>query len=327
MPLTDRAFMEMAINEARKCKSEDKRSNPMVGAVVVKDGKVLAKGYRGELSLGEHAEFTVLERKLKDEILTGVTVYTTLEPCTTRNHPKKPCAERLIERKVARVVIGMLDPDNRITGKGQRRLREANIITDLFDHDLMSKVEEINRFFTHEKKLLVDEKRTHVEIKVDLRDNQKRKRDIKIIMKLFSNINTNTMDYFLERGKYLRIISDIFYYWEGFRAYYVSSGFHIYDTELRDKVDAFFRAWRDSLSFGEWFTDTPGFKEYRFIQPHETYYKDRRKESEEKFIKSIYETESTFSELLNYLRNKFEEIDINLLSKKAIQDYIEFHRN
>ncbi len=157
-------------------------------------------------------------------------------------------------------------------------------------------------------------------------DNEKRERDIKTVIKLMSNIHTNTIDYFIYRGKHDRIINNIFYYWEGFRADCVSSGFHVYDVELGEKIDVFFKAWGSSLSFGDWFTDTPGFKEYRFMQRHETD-RDGWVESKEKFIKSIYETESAFSELLDYLRNKFEEIDINLLSEKAQQDYIEYHKN
>jgi pyrimidine deaminase RibD-like protein/NTP pyrophosphatase (non-canonical NTP hydrolase) len=145
-------FMRMAIDASRKCKGEDDRAHPKVGAVVVKNGKVLAVTYRGELSDGEHAEYTALERKLADDVLAGATVYTTLEPCTSRNHPKVPCADRLIDRKVARVVIGMLDPNPDITGKGQRRLRDANIKTDLFPADLMAEVEELNREFTRFQK-------------------------------------------------------------------------------------------------------------------------------------------------------------------------------
>lgn len=147
-PATDRKFARLAIDEARKSVSEsDGRAHPKVGAVVVKDGRVLSTAHRGEQS-GNHAEFVALEKKLSDEAIAGATVYTTLEPCTTRNHPKIPCVERLIERKVARVVIGMLDPDDRISGKGVRKLRKAGIETVLFPHDLGMEVEELNREFT-----------------------------------------------------------------------------------------------------------------------------------------------------------------------------------
>lgn len=149
---TDHDYMRMAIDQSRNCKGEDDRVHPMVGAVVVKDGAVLATAYRGELCNGEHAEFTALEKKLPADALAGATVYTTLEPCTSRTHPKVPCADRLIERKVARVVIGMLDPNPNITGKGQRRLRDANIATDLFPSDLMAEIEELNREFARYQK-------------------------------------------------------------------------------------------------------------------------------------------------------------------------------
>lgn len=148
----DLDYMRMAIDASRKCHGEDGRVHPRVGVVIVKDGKVLSVSYRGEDGPGEHAEYTALEKKLADQILAGATVYTTLEPCTTRNHPKLPCADRLVERKVAKVVIGMLDPNPQITGKGQRKLRDANIITEFFPSDLMAEVEELNRDFTRYQK-------------------------------------------------------------------------------------------------------------------------------------------------------------------------------
>jgi len=143
----DDHFARMAVDEARKSDAEDDRVHPMVGCVVVRDGQVLATAHRGEME-GNHAEFIALERKLGDETLTGCTVYTTLEPCTTRNHPKIPCANRLIERKVARVVIGMHDPNPDICGKGIRKLQGANIEVTLFPHALIKELEELNRHFT-----------------------------------------------------------------------------------------------------------------------------------------------------------------------------------
>ena len=143
----DRTFIKQAIELAQKCVSEPGRQSPKVGAVVVKDGTVMGTAHRGQIEQGEHAEFTALDKLLKDEIVAGATVYTTLEPCTTRNHPKVPCAQRLIDRKVSRVVIGMLDPNEKICGKGVLRLRNANIETAMFPPDLMAEVEDQNRDF------------------------------------------------------------------------------------------------------------------------------------------------------------------------------------
>jgi pyrimidine deaminase RibD-like protein len=148
--MDDAHFIRMAIDAAKKCTPEDARIHPKVGVVVVQTGELLAVANRGELEPGEHAEFTALERKLPHDTLVGATVYTTLEPCTTRPHPKVACVERLIERKVGRVCIGMLDPNGVISGKGLQRLRDANIRTDLFPDNFMAEVEELNREFVRQ---------------------------------------------------------------------------------------------------------------------------------------------------------------------------------
>ncbi len=102
--------MVRAIGLARRCVSESGKVAPKVGALVARDGVVIGTAFRGELTPGEHAEFTLLERKLADRTLSGATLFTTLEPCTSRNHPKIPCADRIVERRIKRVVIGTFEP-------------------------------------------------------------------------------------------------------------------------------------------------------------------------------------------------------------------------
>lgn len=147
----DHKFARFAIDEARKSTPEDIRPHPKVGAIVTKDGSILSKAHRGEKPKS-HAEYTALEVKLPDSVVAGATVYTTLEPCTTRKHPKIPCAQRLIDRKVARVVIGMLDPNPDIRGRGDQLLSEAGIEVQLFPRDLRAQVEEMNREFIRAQK-------------------------------------------------------------------------------------------------------------------------------------------------------------------------------
>ena len=143
----DRAFMKAAIAASRRSRDDITGAVPRVGAVAVIGDSIVGEAFRGEIEPDQHAEYILLQKHLPDISLVDATVYTTLEPCTKRGKEKVPCVERLIGRKVRRVVIGMLDPNPIVRGLGFRKLRLANIDTEMFPHDLMSEVEEVNHDF------------------------------------------------------------------------------------------------------------------------------------------------------------------------------------
>lgn len=143
----DKQYCKMAVGLARKSIHEnDGEPHPYVGAVVVKDGEVLATGYRGETGEGDHAEYCAL-RKINDDVdnadLSGCTVYTTLEPCSNRKPSKTACADRLIKSKAARVVYGLADKDE--TVYGHVSLAEAGIEIGLFPQDLIQELLILNK--------------------------------------------------------------------------------------------------------------------------------------------------------------------------------------
>jgi pyrimidine deaminase RibD-like protein len=139
-------FMRLAIDAGKQSKAEDDRPQPKVGAVLVKDGQVIGSAYRGELGAGDHAEYTLFEKKLPGADLKGATLFTTLEPCTSRKQ-RKPCASWVIEKGISRVIIGILDPNPRIYLKGVSKLKEHGINVSYFPPQLRSEIEADNKEF------------------------------------------------------------------------------------------------------------------------------------------------------------------------------------
>ncbi len=98
--------------------------NPSVGCIIVKGGRVVARGWT-QPGGRPHAEEMALEAA--GEAARGATAYVTLEPCAHEGRGRLPCSGLLLEAGVARVVVGCLDPDARTAGQGIERLRAAGI--------------------------------------------------------------------------------------------------------------------------------------------------------------------------------------------------------
>ena len=124
--------------------------NPMVGAVIVCDDKIVGEGYHHQYG-GPHAEVNAINSLMDKTICKQSTIYVTLEPCA--HHGKTPpCADKLVEMGFPRVVIGATDPHDKVNGKGIAKLHAAGI--DVTTGVLQSECEWQNRrFFTfHTKK-------------------------------------------------------------------------------------------------------------------------------------------------------------------------------
>ena len=130
---THEQFMELSILEMRESKSEHgHKTDPIVGAVLVdKEGRLVETAHRGELRKGDHAEYTIFSKKLRAKPVTGFTLYTTLEPCVERNHPKMGCSFHTIDARIGKVYIGHKDPDPTVSGDGIRLLKEAKIDVEI----------------------------------------------------------------------------------------------------------------------------------------------------------------------------------------------------
>lgn len=141
--ITNSNFMLLAINEAKKGEGFT-HPNPLVGAVLVKNGIVLATGYHhryGDL----HAERDCLKNAREKGVDTkGATMYVTLEPCChTGKQP--PCTNAIIEAGIARVVIGSRDPNNLVNGKGVEQLKAAGI--EVVQDFLKEECDKLNEVF------------------------------------------------------------------------------------------------------------------------------------------------------------------------------------
>lgn len=151
-----RELMELAVKEGeRSIPEHDVKEDPFVGAIVAtRDGEILAKAHRGELRIGEHCEFTILERKLRDRDLSDCVMFVTLEPCTDKarqGQGKRGCSTHIARARIRTVYVGIEEPNPKIANQGIRYLIGTHVVVHPFDADLQERIRERNAKFIKEK--------------------------------------------------------------------------------------------------------------------------------------------------------------------------------
>lgn len=144
-----RELMEIAIEVMRSSVHEprhDGKANPIVGAVLRRRDGTVVTASRGELRQGDHAEYTLLERKSRDQNLDGALLFTTLEPCApgARSRFKLGCAERIVLARIKEVWVGIQDPDPTVDRKGIKYLQDSGVTVRMFDRDLQEQIQQAN---------------------------------------------------------------------------------------------------------------------------------------------------------------------------------------
>lgn len=120
--MTDEDFMREALRIARYAEGRTS-PNPLVGAVIVRDGRIIAEGWHRKAGT-PHAEIHAL--RMAGDLARGATLYVTLEPCSHYGRTG-PCAKAVAEAGIARVVVAVQDPNPKVAGRGLSMLREAGI--------------------------------------------------------------------------------------------------------------------------------------------------------------------------------------------------------
>jgi diaminohydroxyphosphoribosylaminopyrimidine deaminase/5-amino-6-(5-phosphoribosylamino)uracil reductase len=125
--LSDELYMKQALRLARRGLGQTS-PNPMVGVVIVKNGKVIGQGYHERFG-GLHAEINAISDAKGS--LNGATLYVTLEPCCHKGKKTPPCLDTLLKYKWKRVVVGTIDPNPKVNGRSIETLRQKGIETKL----------------------------------------------------------------------------------------------------------------------------------------------------------------------------------------------------
>ncbi len=161
----DAYYMRLAIKEGEKGRVTAP-PNPWVGCVIVKDDKILGMGYHRKAG-SPHAEVNAINSSYIS--VEGSTLYVTLEPCCHFGRTP-PCTDLLIKEKVKTVIVGALDPDERVSGNGVQKLREVGIqvlLMENINEDVYNEVKYSLRQYLHQRKYKVPYVTAKIALSVD----------------------------------------------------------------------------------------------------------------------------------------------------------------
>jgi len=139
--MTDEQLIKRTLTLAARARGRTS-PNPMVGAVVVKGGRIIAEGYHKKAGT-PHAEAVALEKA--GELGRGATLYVSLEPCCHTDKRTPPCTRQIIASGIRKVVISMKDPNPRVSGKGILEMRKAGI--EVLSGILEDRARVLNEFY------------------------------------------------------------------------------------------------------------------------------------------------------------------------------------
>jgi diaminohydroxyphosphoribosylaminopyrimidine deaminase / 5-amino-6-(5-phosphoribosylamino)uracil reductase len=139
--MTDLFFIRRTLTLAARARGMT-NPNPMVGALLVKNGRIISEGYHKKAGT-PHAEVIAIDRAGKKAA--GATLYVSLEPCCHKDKRTPPCTQKIIESGIRKVVVSMKDPNPKVSGKGIEELKKAGI--EVVSGILEEKAQKLNEFY------------------------------------------------------------------------------------------------------------------------------------------------------------------------------------
>ncbi len=139
--MTDEFFLKRTLTLAARARGMTS-PNPMVGALLVKNGRIVSEGYHKKAGT-PHAEVIAIDRA--GNRAAGSTLYVSLEPCCHKDKRTPPCTQKIISAEISKVVVSMKDPNPKVSGKGIQELRSAGI--EVVSGILVEEAQRLNEYY------------------------------------------------------------------------------------------------------------------------------------------------------------------------------------